>query len=114
MDIKALLELVSAQAMGGDILEVFQDGVIAKVDSGDYFVKIDGGKLGIEQMDEEVEMDELARWVRVDLRGLAPPERFPLLVPYSTMGYMGPLSGGAGFMLIQQDGSVQFRETAKI
>lgn len=55
-----------------------------------------------------MDMNAWVRPMKLDLRERVPDLNFPLRVPYSTLGFMGPLSGSAGDLIIHQDGQIEF------
>jgi hypothetical protein len=87
---------------------VLDEGFIVKTDAGDYFVGNVNGRLEHRKLEAEVDMQAWVRPMKLDLRGKLPDLYFPLRIPYSTLGFMGPLSGSAGDLIVHQDGRIEF------
>jgi hypothetical protein len=83
------------------------DGFILKTDAADYFVGNVNGRFEHRKLESKVDMQALVRPTKIDLRGRVPDLHFPLRIPYSTLGSMGPLSGSSGEIIIHQDGRVE-------
>ncbi len=88
--------------------EALDEGFILKTDAGDYFVGNVKGKLEYRKLETDVDMQAWVRPMKLDLRGRLADLHFPLRIPYSTLGFMGPLSGSAGDLIIHQDGRIEF------
>lgn len=88
--------------------EALDEGFIVKTDAGDYFVGNVNGRLEHCKLESEVDMQSWIRPIKLDLRGRLPDLHFPLRIPYSTLGFIGPLSGSAGDLIIHQDGRIEF------
>lgn len=88
--------------------EDFKDGIIVKTSLGDYYVDNVNGKLEYQNLEYVIDMREWVRPMKLDLRGQPFKPHFPLRIKYSTLGFMGPLSGSTGYLFIFRDGRFLF------
>jgi hypothetical protein len=88
--------------------EALDQGFIVKTDAGDYFVGNVNGQLEYRRLEADVDMSAWVRPMKLDLRGRIADLHFPLRIPFSTLGFMGPLSGSAGDLIVHRDGRIEF------
>lgn len=87
--------------------QFLHQGIILKVDSGDYFIVRNDKKLIVEQIEKTPEIGGIQNHisnVRIDLRGEVRDLKFPMRVQ---IGNMGILSGYRATLCIQKDGSYE-------
>jgi hypothetical protein len=99
-----ILNNVAGNLENGWEHEAFKDGIIVKTSVGDYYVDIVNGKLEHQRLEYLLKMPEGVRPIELNLRGQPFDLPFPLRIKYSTIGFMGALSGSAGYLIIFRDG----------
>ena len=86
----------------------FEDGIIVIANLGEYYVDNVNGKLVYERLEDMIDTS-LRGWpIEFDIRGLPLRAQLPLRIKYSTLGFMGMLSGESGCCFILRNGRFLF------
>lgn len=73
------------------------------------YSRIINGQIDRQLLDRHQDLQDVHSVTRFDFTKVQPGYQFPLTVPYSDIGFMGPLSGTQGTVTIHQDGRVEHK-----
>jgi len=88
--------------------ELFKDGIIVIANLGEYYVDNVNGELVYEGLEYVIDTRVRGWPIEFDIRGIPLDAQLPLRIKYSTMGFMGMLSGSSGYCFILRNGGFHF------
>jgi hypothetical protein len=87
---------------------LFKDGIIVIANLGDYYLDNVNGELVHERLEYVIDTRVRGWPIEFDIRGLPLRAQLPLRIKYSTLGFMGMLSGSSGYCYILRNGRFLF------